>query len=140
MADPRICSWFTDRSGVHSRVNETPADVFGQNTVTTWSRGAVTRALAANAGSNEICYTADWVYIRSTNLTNHIIGPWGPTGNFPYFPANLTVNHRFPLNPANATNPAYSPPSSNIAGGNYTGRYVKGVAMLDSRDTFTYTP
>ncbi|MEM7146696.1 MAG: sulfatase-like hydrolase/transferase, partial [Verrucomicrobiota bacterium] len=138
MADPRIYSWFTDRSGVYARVYETPADEIAQNAVTTWSRGAGTQALPTYAGINEICYTADWVYIRSTNLASHIMGPWGPTGNFPNFPANLAVSHRFPRNPANATNPAYSPPSSNITGGGDIGRFVNGVAMFDSRDAFTY--
>lgn len=139
-ADPLISSWYTERSGSYARLYETDADQAGLNAVTTWSRGAGVQTYPTYAGVNEISYTEDWLYIRSTNLASYIMGPWygnlARTNLFINYPANQAVIYRFPRDPVD---PATFTPKS-ITGGGPIGYMVDGVAMFDSRDAFSYDP
>ena len=135
-ANPRISSWFTENSGQYARLYETVADESVQNTVTVWSRGQGAQVLPSYADIHEISYSNDWVYIRSTGLASHIMGPWylnvAKTNLFPNFPANRSVLYRVPLNP--------TVPVNKVGTGLGTiGRYVNGVSMFDARDAFSYS-
>ena len=75
-SEPRLSSWFTDYSGNYARIYETLSDEGNLSTVTTWSRGAGVQSIPTYAGIHEISYTDAWIYIRTTNLASHIMGPW----------------------------------------------------------------
>ncbi len=135
-ADPRFASWFTDHSGAYARIYETVADETAGNSVTTWSRGQGVQSLPTYAGVNEVSYTDDWVYIRTTGLGSHIMGPWylnaAKTNLFPNYPANRAVLYRIPRAPT-------VPGPKTLTGLGAIGYFVDGVAMFDSRDAFSYS-
>ena len=140
--DPQLTAWFTADSGKYARLfqataNEpktTPAVVAGTPS-TTWSRGQGTQSNPVYAGIHEIHYSTNWVYIKTTGLASHFMGPWyldaAKTQNFPNFPSNTASIHRFPRVPV--INTGKSP-----TGLGATGRMVNGVSMFDSRDAFSY--
>ena len=102
-ADPRINSWFTADSGAYARIFETTADETAGNAVTVWDRGQGVQAQSTYAGIHEISSSANWVYLRSTGLASHTMGPWylneAKTNLFPNYPANTGVIYRIPRTP-----------------------------------------
>ncbi|MEM7145121.1 MAG: sulfatase-like hydrolase/transferase [Verrucomicrobiota bacterium] len=136
-ANPRLNSWFTDKSGQYARIYPNTTAESNGNSVTTWNRGAGVQDTPTYAGVHEISHTTDWVYIRSTNLASHIMGPWLNAGGglFPNYPANAAVIYRLPLNPADPTTIT----SKTLTGGGPIGYFVNGVAMFDTRDAFSYS-
>src|SRR5260221_8452203 len=75
-ADPRVDSWFTKDSAKYARLYATTADLNSGNAVTTWSRGSISQTLPAYCGVQELYSSSDWVYLRTTGLGSHIMGPW----------------------------------------------------------------
>ncbi|MFT5122912.1 MAG: arylsulfatase A-like enzyme [Verrucomicrobiales bacterium] len=134
---PLVTSWFTARSGQYARIYvDTVAETAG-DAVTTWSRGQGVQALPTYAGVHEVCYDATDVYIRTSGLGFHVMGPWylnaQRTNLFPNYPSNQAVLYRFPLDPG-------AVPASKVASGLGTiGYFVDGVSMFDSRDAFSYS-
>ncbi len=137
-ADPQLTSWFTANSGKYARIYQSTANETTGITasLTTWSRGTGTQTNPAYADINEINHSASWVYIRSTGLASHIMGPWyldaAKTQNFPNFPSNTSVLYRIPRTPV-------IPGTKTLTGLGATGRMVNGVSMFDSRDAFSYS-
>lgn len=138
-SEPILSSWFTDRSGAYARIFETLADESNLNAVTTWSRGQGSKNEPTYAGVHEVSASEDWVYIRTTNLASHIMGPWylnqAKTNLFPNYPSNQAVLYRFPRNPADPLSLGSKP----LTGGGPIGYFVNGVSMFDSRDAFSYS-
>ena len=142
-AEPLRDSWFTELSGRYARIYPDNEALNANSPVTTWSRGQGVQSQPTYAGVNEIAEDTDYVYIRTTGLPFHIMGPWfGETGNlFPNYPANTAATFRFlknpnyPVNPADANNPI----SRTETGGGPIGYFIDGVAMFDSRDAFSYS-
>jgi FtsP/CotA-like multicopper oxidase with cupredoxin domain/arylsulfatase A-like enzyme len=140
-ADPQLTSWFTANSGKYARIyTSTANETAGTTSVSAsssspWSRGSGTQTNPAYADVNEINYSSSWVYIRTTGLASHIMGPWyldaAKTQNFPNFPSNTAVIYRIPRTPA-------IPGTKTLTGLGATGRMVNGVSMFDSRDAFSY--
>lgn len=134
-ADPQLTSWFTANSGKYARIFQSTANETAGTTSTTWSRGTGTQTNPTYSDVSEVNYSANWVYIRTTGLASHIMGPWyldaAKTQNFPNFPANTAVVYRIPRTPA-------IPASKTLTGLGATGRMVNGVSMFDSRDAFSY--
>jgi hypothetical protein len=132
-ADPRIDSWLITDSGKYARIYTTTAEMTAGTPVNTWSRGAVNQSLPAYVGVQEIYSSADWVYIRSTGLGGHIMGPWYIDANktqlFPNLPANTHTFYRIPRAPT-------VPVAKTLTGLGQIGVFVDGVAMFDSRDAF----
>jgi hypothetical protein len=132
-ADPRVDSWLTSESGKYARIYETSADRQAGRAVTTWSRGARAQELPAYNGVQEIDSSADWVYVRSSGLGIHVMGPWyldpWKTRLFPNLPANTKTLYRIPLRPV-------APVVKKLTGLGPIGCFVDGVAMYDSRDSF----
>jgi hypothetical protein len=93
----------------------------------TWGNGSQNQTLPAYAGVQEVYSSSNWVYIRTTGLGIHSMGPW-PVG-FPNLPKNQKAFYRFPLNPG-------VPATKTQTGGGVIGYFVDGVAMFDSRDAF----
>src|ERR1043166_1898582 len=101
--DPRLTSWYTARSGKYARIYPTTAAETSRASVTTWSRGAGNQALPTYSGVHEVLYSANWVYIRTTGLASHFMGPWyldaAKTMLFPNYPSNTATIYRVPRNP-----------------------------------------
>ncbi|HYR57980.1 MAG TPA: YHYH protein [Chthoniobacteraceae bacterium] len=135
-ADPRIGSWFTSNSGKYARIYTTSGAETAGTFVTTWSRGQGAQSLPTYADVSEVSYSTDWVYIRTTGLASHVMGPWYLDSNktqlFPNYPANTATIYRIPRNP---TVPASKTLTSNGA----IGYFVNGVAFFDNRDAFSYS-
>ena len=83
--DPRTNSWLTTYSGKYARIYTTDANKTNGVSVTTWSNGTQTQSLPAYDGVQEIYSSTSWVYIRSTGLGSHTMGPW-LNGGFPNMP------------------------------------------------------
>lgn len=134
-ADPQVNSWFTDNSGKYARIYETTADESAQNSVTTWSRGQGIQNPATYSGIHEVASNDNWVYIRTTGLASHLMGPWyldaAKTNLFPNYPSNTGTIYRIPRVPTQATDK-----TKTILGA--AGYYVNGVAMFNSLDAFSY--
>lgn len=134
-ADPQITSWFTANSGKYARIYQSTANETAGATSTTWSRGTGTQTNPTYSDVSEVNYSANWVYIRTTGLASHIMGPWyldaAKTQNFPNFPSNTAVVYRIPRTPT-------IPVTKTLTGLGATGRMVNGVSMFDSRDAFSY--
>ena len=132
-ADPLQNGWFTDFSGKYARLYTNTTDQLAGISRTTWSRGALTQALPAYSGVQGVYSSASWVYIRTSGLGVHIMGPWylnfAKTANalFPNLPVNKNVLYRIPRVPT-------VPGSKTLTGLGAIGYFVDGVAMFDGRD------
>ncbi len=81
------------------------------------------------AGVSQVAYSANWVYIRTTGLGGHIMGPW--SANFPNFPSNTAKTYSIPRHPV-------IPTTKPLTGLGASGCMVNGVSMFDMRDAFSY--
>lgn len=132
-ATPLLDSWITNHSGQYARLYLTDADRNNGTSSSTWNRGALSQSFPAYAGVREIYSSANWVYVRSSGLGIHVMGPWyinaGHTMLFPNVPINTKVLYRIPRVPViNSTHA--------LTGGGPIGYFVDGVSMFDSRDAF----
>lgn len=132
-ATPLLDSWLTAYSGQYARVYLTDTDKNNGTSHSTWARGALSQSLPAYAGVREIYSSANWVYVRSSGLGSHVLGPWylnlAHSAVFPNVPINTKALYRFPRMPA--TNNVHA-----LTGGGPIGYFVDGVSMFDSRDAF----
>jgi hypothetical protein len=133
--DPQLESWQTGGSRRYARIYQNDAAKAAGTTSTTWSRGQGTQSTPSYAGVSQVSYSANWIYLRSSGLGYHVMGPWylnaAHTQDFPSFPANQGVLVRSPRVPAVATTRTLTP-------GGPIGYFVDGVAVFDNRDTFSY--
>ena len=134
-ADPQLTSWHTEGSRTYARLYTDLNNENSGNSSTTWSRGQGTQSLPTYAGIQSISHSANWIYIETSGLGSHVMGPWflneAKTQNFPNFPSNTGTTFRIPRNPSPASN-------HQSTGAGAIGYFVDGVAMFDSRDTFSY--
>ncbi|MBE2287402.1 MAG: sulfatase-like hydrolase/transferase [Prosthecobacter sp.] len=134
--EPLISSWQTANSGQYARIFPTLADLNSNTTATTWTRGQGTQATPAYSDVHQVDYSTSWVYVHSTGLASHIMGPWylnaAKTNLFPNYPANQAVKWRFPRTPV-------IPTTKVNTGLGATGRMVNGVSLFDCRDAFSYS-
>jgi hypothetical protein len=128
-----VDSWLTTYSGRYARIYVTDADKNSGTSVTTWSRGTLSQSVPAYSGISEVSFSTNWVYIRSSGLGSHVMGPWylnaAHTMAFPNLPINSKSLYRIPRAPA--TNGTHT-----LTGLGAIGYFVDGVAMFDSRDAF----
>ncbi len=128
-ADPRTDLWLTDATARYARIYTSSANRLSGNSVTTWSNGSQSQNLPAYCGVQAVLSSADWVYLRTTGLGSHAMGPW--PANFPNLPANQHVLYRLPRNPVLGA-------QGTLTGLGSIGYFVDGVAMFDSRDGFVW--
>lgn len=135
-ADPQLASWFTANSGRYARIYQSIAAETARTASTTWSRGQGVQTNPTYAGVSEVSYSATYVYIRTTGLGSHLMGPWfldaAKTQNFPNFPSNTARIVRIPRTPV-------IPASGGTTGLGASGYMVNGVALFDMRDAFSYS-
>jgi len=129
-ADPQLTSWLQTDSTKYARIYQSTANETAGTKSTTWTRGTGTQTNPVYAGVSEVNYSTNWVYIRTSGLAGHVMGPW--PANFPNFPSNTAVVYRIPRTPTIPTN-------KTLTGLGATGRMVNGVSMFDSRDAFSYS-
>ena len=134
--DPRTNSWLTSYAGRYARIYTSDANKSSGNSVTTWSTGSTAQATPAYCGVQEVYSSPNWVYIRSTGLGSHVMGPWYLDANhtqlFPNFPTNEHVLYKIPRVPV-------VPTTKSRNNGGAIGYFVDGVAMFNSWDAYYYT-
>ena len=130
-ADPRTNSWFTTYSGKYARIYTTDANKTNGVAVTTWSNGGTVQATPAYSGVQEVYSSSNWVYLRSSGLGSHVMGPWylnaAHTTAFPGWPTNQHVLYKIPRYPT-------VPVSKTQNKGGSIGYFVDGVTMFNSWD------
>ncbi|HSY27616.1 MAG TPA: YHYH protein, partial [Burkholderiaceae bacterium] len=131
IADPQISSWFTIDSGNFARIYPNDADKNSGTSVTTWSNGRLSQSQPAYSGVQEILSSANWIYIRSTGLGSHVMGPW-QNGWFPNLPTDQHFIYAFPRHPQPQTGNRFNHLGE-------IGMFIDGVRMFDSGDAFSYS-
>jgi hypothetical protein len=134
--DARTNSWLTTYAGKYARIYTSDANKSAGTAATTWSNGSLSQSLPAYCGVQEVYSSTDWVYILSTGLGSHIMGPWylnaAHTQIFPNFPVNTKTLYRFPRLQT-------VPSTKTLTALGAIGYFVDGVAMFDSRDGYVWT-
>ncbi|YCM42280.1 sulfatase-like hydrolase/transferase [Verrucomicrobiaceae bacterium 227] len=128
-------SWLTSPSGQYARVYPTATQESAGTSVTSWKHATGTSQESPTyAGVSEIAVTDEDLYIRTSGLAFHVMGPWqGENGRpFPNYPVNIAQTARFPLTPK------VQESTKAPTGLGAIGYFVDGVAMFDSRDAFSY--
>jgi YHYH protein len=132
--DPRTNSWVTGYSGKYARLYETDAELAAGSSKTTWSRNSVSQNLPAYSGVQAIYSSSNWVYVSTSGLGLHTMGPWyNDATRSPLFvniPANQKALARFPRSPT-------VPVTKTVVQGE-GGYFVDGVIMFDARDAVSY--
>jgi hypothetical protein len=135
-ADPQLESWQTANTRRYARIYASDAARLAGTTLTTWSRGQTSQTTPSYAGIIQVSSSASWVYLRTTGLGTHVMGPWylnaAHTQDFPSFPGNQGVIRRFPRVPT-------IPTTKTLTGLGAIGYFVDGVAAFDNRDAFSYS-
>jgi hypothetical protein len=135
-ADPRVDSWLYSATRRYARIYPSDAAKAAGSAVTTWSRGATAQSTPSYAGIVQVSSSANWVYLRTTGLGTHVMGPWygnlARTQDFPSFPTNAGVLVRIPRSPV-------IPATKTLTGNGPIGYFVDGVAAFDNRDAFSYS-
>lgn len=138
-ADPLLSLWYTERSGVYARVFQNDGTV-PNGATTTWFHpaGGVSQTNPTYAGIHELSHTDNWLYLRTTGLASYTMGPWYAdatrTGLFPSFPSNRAIIYRIPRTPVDPTTVT----THTLTADGQVGYFVNGVAMFDTRDSFSY--
>ena len=130
-ADPILSSWFTAYSGKYARIYTNDAAKAAGTSVTTWTNGTQVQSLPAYCGIQQIDYDASWVYVTTTGLGVHIMGPW-QNGSFLNLPKNQKAVYKIPR----VTDFITAPATKTYTGLGVIGYFVDGVGMFDSRDAF----
>ncbi len=134
--DPRTNSWFTTYSGKYARVYTNDASKTSGNAVSTWSNGSQNQSLPAYCGVQEVYSSSNWVYLRTTGLPSHTMGPWylnsGHTQIFPNWPLNIKTLYRIPRTPE-------VPGTKTLNGTGSIGYFVDGVSMFNSWDSYFWS-
>src|SRR5450755_302224 len=101
--DPRTNSWFTTYAGKYARIYTSDVNKTNGTAATTWSTGSTAQAVPVYCGVQEVYSSSNWVYIRSSGLGSHVMGPWYlnalHTQAFPNYPTNEHVLYRIPRSP-----------------------------------------
>jgi len=133
--DPQVDSWFTTYSGKYAHIYTNDTMKANGTTVTTWSNGQQTQSSPAYCGAQQILTSSSNVYVRSTGLGSHVMGPWwmteAHTTVFVNLPANQKMIYKFPRVPTPAT--------THTAVQGEVGMTVDGVRIFDSGDAFSYS-
>jgi len=136
LADPQLSSWFTLHSDATARLYRTDAARLAGDSVTTWSNGHQTQAQPARTGIQQILFSTNWIYIRSTGLPSQIMGPWYNDPQhirpFPNLPTDQNFLLCLPRHPEVETEPEFQHLGD-------IGLTVDGVPIFDATDSFSYS-
>src|SRR5262245_32778622 len=114
--DPHTNSWLTANSSSYARVYQTTSPRTSGTTSKTWSG----QSSPSYADIQEVSYSASWVYVKYSDLSSHVMGPWlNPQGGqFMFWPTNQHGIRRFPRNPVVQNG------NKDSTSGGYSGLYV----------------
>ena len=141
-ADPQLTSWFTNNTGLYARIYQTDTARTNGTTLTTWSNPSATlnQSVPTYRGVQEVSYSSNWIYLRTTGLGQHIMGPWydnaARSALFVNAPTNQKALYSIPR-----TSTLTAPPTtktSTFGAVDVIGYFVDGVAMYDALDGFVY--
>ncbi|MEM7673655.1 MAG: YHYH protein, partial [Verrucomicrobiota bacterium] len=144
-ADPLLTSWYMDASRHYARIYRNADDQLDQAPQLTWlhPNSGTGQAETTYSGIHEVSYNANFVYVRSSGLGSHVMGPWwrdneNPTEIFGNWPGSSAFVMSFPrlADPRTPT----IPQNRTLTGGGAIGMFVDGVAMFDARDTLSWSP
>ena len=134
-SEPQLSSWYTEKTGKYARIFTSKENEASGTSSITWSRGQGIQNSPTYAGIHEIYDSEDWIYIKTSGLGFHIMGPWylneAKTRNFPSFPGNTATTYRVPKVPTSYNGNVTTPAGA-------IGYFVDGVALFDATDTFSY--
>ena len=130
-ADVRIDSWLGSDSGKYARIYTSKEAALAGTTATTWTG----QTLPLYSDIQKVESSANWVYVTTTGLPSHLMGPWylnvAKTTPFNNLPRNQRVINRIPRVPSVAA----------VKTGNYLnalGRWVNGVGLFNMLDGAFY--
>src|SRR5690348_16992967 len=90
--NPQISSWLTTYSSKYARVYTNDAMAVAGTSLTTWGNTSLKQTVPVYCGVQQILSSSNYVYIRTTGLGSHIMGPWYQTSArtmlFVNFPTN----------------------------------------------------
>ncbi len=137
--DGQLDAWLKTYSTQYARIYTSDANKLAGTSVTTWTNGSQTQSLPAYCGVQQVYYSGSWLYIRTTGLAAHVMGPWylnsAHTSTFPNLPVNQHVLYRFPRTSTLTT----APTTKTLTALGAIGYFVDGVAMFDTRDGYVWT-
>ena len=142
-ADPQLTSWFTANAGLYARIYQTDLARTNGITLTTWANpmGTLSQSIPTYRGLQEVSYSSNWIYLRTTGLGQHIMGPWYDTAARTVLFVNAPTNQKA-LYSIPRTSTLTSPPTTKTAtfgAVDVIGYFVDGVAMYDALDGFVWT-
>lgn len=130
-ADPLLTSWQTGNSGQYARIYLTKEAAKEGTAVATWDG----QTLPAYSDIQRVEYSQDWVFINTTGLASHLMGPWyfdeEKTNLFNNMPANLNTLTQLPRNPREAQTKEINQLGS-------LGLWVNGVSLFNMLDGAFY--
>jgi hypothetical protein len=131
-ADPLLTSWATAFSGQYARVYTTTANRSSGTSTATWSN----QSIPAYADIAQVLYSANWVYVRASDLPSYVAGPWLNPQGVPgqLWPTNQHLINRFPRTPSAQSG------TKTISGTGYSGLYVDGIAVFNFTDGKAWNP
>ena len=143
-ADPRLTSWLTTNSTKHARVTETASTA----PVTVWPSPGIPQnnvnneqVLPAYADVQQVLYSTNFVYVRSSDLASHKMGPWykeyAKINVNGLWPENRRLTSKVPRSPTPATTPFAV--STQVAQGP-VGVMVNGVTIANLGDGSGWNP
>ena len=142
-ADPQLSSWFTANSGQYARIYQTDLARTNGTTLTTWANGngSLSQTIPAYRGVQEVSYSSNWIYLRTTGFGQHIMGPWydnaARSALFINMPTNQKALYSIPRTSTLTNPPATKTPTYGSV--DVIGYFVDGVAMFDALDGFVWT-
>ena len=144
--DPLLSSWDLSASRQYARIYQFQSDIDNQQSFTTWDHptGNGDQQEPAYSGIHEVSYNEDFVYVRTTGMGAHIMGPWwrnrtNSTADnqiFVNWPGSTETIVSFPIRTNLASPPV--PANRTETSGGPIGLFVDGVSMYDSRDAFSW--
>jgi hypothetical protein len=124
---PNLTTWLLKYTTQYAQILYDSAANVVTGPVTTWT-GMTT---ATDADVQTISSSSNYVYLQTSALASHMMGPWynntAKTAPFVNLPTNQNVISRIPLTPA-------VPTTKTNTGGGPQGRWVNGVSMFNMLD------
>jgi hypothetical protein len=134
-SDPRTNSWFTTSSARYARIYTNDVAKTNGVTGTTWSNGSQSQLTPAYSGVQEVYSSSNFVYLRTSGLGQHTMGPWyndaTRTVTFVNLPKNSKTLYRIPRNPT-------VPAGKTLIGGGTIAYTVDGLSIFDARDALAW--
>ncbi len=145
-AEPLLDSWFLEGSRSYARIHQYESDVTNGTSYTDWTHpnSGSDQTEQTYAGVHEVSYDNDFVYVRSTGLGSHLMGPWWRNRNNSTADSDIFANwpgsyaYILSIPKLSFPNDPTPPSTRTLTGGGAIGMFVDGVAMFDSRDAFSY--